>query len=72
MFVANPRCIPGRFANSQDCVRCELCVNHVPEVFALDSHGKAYIKMQPKNKVELSLVLQCVETCPISGIRDLE
>lgn len=68
MFAANPLCAPGRFANSRDCVRCELCINHAPQIFALDPAGKAYVHHQPQSPEELKKARTCLENCPISGI----
>lgn len=70
-FSMNPKNVPGRYATSADCARCELCYACLPEVFQIDEDGKSYLKRQPKTQKELDLIQEAIENCPISGIVEI-
>jgi len=71
-YKPNQRCVPGKFATSEECVRCELCTNLAPTLFRLDEEGKSYVARQPLFEFERRKVVEAMRNCPISGIRDIE
>ena len=50
------------------CIECGLCYGAVPEFFAEDEDGNAYIFKQPITDEEQQLCQEQLEDCPVCSI----
>ncbi|MBT3784832.1 ferredoxin [bacterium] len=69
-ITPNKKTTPGRYATSSECARCELCLNLLPGVFAIDEEGRSFVQHQPLTNEEHEKLHEALENCPISGIVD--
>ena len=53
--------------DSEGCLPCGLCYNQLPEVFAEDEEGFAYIFKQPGNQL-IEAVKELIRDCPVDSI----
>ena len=53
--------------DEESCLPCGLCYNHLPEVFAEDDEGNAYVHQQPSKELELE-VEELIRDCPADAI----
>lgn len=61
--------IPGKFYVDDQCIACDACVMEAPNFFTMnDDDGHAYVKLQPKNKIEFDECLSAMEACPVEAI----
>ncbi|MBY0416100.1 MAG: ferredoxin [Bdellovibrionales bacterium] len=61
--------VPGKFYVDEQCIACDACVMEAPNFFTMDDdEGHAYVKLQPKTKVELDECLSAMEACPVEAI----
>ena len=49
------------------CLPCGLCYNQLPEVFAEDDEGYAYVHKQPQKELLLE-VEELIRDCPVDSI----
>jgi len=49
------------------CIRCGLCPCTLPEVFAEDEDGFAYVHKQPDSSL-IEAVIELIESCPSGSI----
>ena len=70
----HPLNVKGRYfctfpdAESIDgCISCGLCPSSLPEVFAEDDEGFAYVHRQPETQLE-SIVEDLIRDCPVESI----
>lgn len=61
--------LPGKFYVDEQCIACDACVMEAPNFFAMnDDDGHAFVKLQPKNQVEINECLSAMEACPVEAI----
>ena len=58
----NYYCTSPEFDNG--CIQCGLCPGNLPEVFAEDDEGSAYVHQQPTEDL-ISLVEELILDCPV-------
>jgi ferredoxin len=51
------------------CTGCGLCVDELPEVFAMDDEGLAYVKYINPNGALADRVRETAAVCPVGVIR---
>lgn len=52
--------------NKRKCIGCGMCANSCPEVFEMDTSGKAKVKAQKK----LPCVKEAIKDCPANAISE--
>lgn len=52
--------------DEEACIGCELCVQICPDVFEMNSDGKASVK--PGSDESLECVDEAIDSCPTSAI----
>ena len=66
-----PQNVKGRFYVDTHCINCSLCPEIAPDIFATNHDlGVEYVKKQPENTTELSLMAEAINLCPANAIRD--
>ncbi len=66
-----PENVDGRFYVDTHCINCSLCPAIAPDIFATNhDEGFEYIKKQPQNKTERTLVAEAIRLCPANAIQD--
>jgi len=61
----------GRFYVDTHCINCSLCPEIAPDIFATNhDEGVEYVKKQPGNSTELTLMAEAINLCPANAIRD--
>ena len=68
----HPQNAPGAlFCTAEDapdaCITCGLCYGTLPEVFAEDEDGNAYVHTQPQPGLE-ELIEEIISDCPSESI----
>ncbi|NQZ56300.1 MAG: ferredoxin [Lentisphaeraceae bacterium] len=72
--IIHPQSVKGEFfCTSPDdinsgCIHCGLCYASVPEVFAEDEDGAAFVHKQPDEDLR-ELVEETLTDCPIGSIQ---
>jgi len=51
------------------CIQCGLCPGNLPEVFAEDEEGSAYVHTQPNADLEIA-VHELIQDCPVGSIQE--
>ncbi len=63
--------VAGKYYVDTGCMGCGVCVNIAPGIFEMNKDGSnAYVARQPKNKKEIDLCKEAIESCPASAIGD--
>ena len=57
-------------AQDEGCIQCGLCPSNLPEIFAEDDEGSAYVHCQP-NQDQVDLVEELILDCPVGSIKKL-
>lgn len=57
--------------NDDGCISCGLCPSSLPEVFAEDEDGLAYVYKQPGDELEF-IVEELIRDCPVESIGKTE
>lgn len=50
------------------CIGCDLCYTNVPEFFAQDAEGFAYVARQPMSPEEIDICMEQLTKCPVNSI----
>lgn len=50
------------------CIQCGQCYGAVPEIFAEDEDGNAYVVKQPSSAEDIALCQEQLEDCPVDSI----
>lgn len=63
--------VEGRFYIDTHCINCSLCPEISPDIFATNHDaGHEYVKKQPGNTTEFTLMAEAINLCPANAIRD--
>lgn len=55
------------FVDQEMCIGCGLCVDNLPDVFHMNTKGKAEC-FDPNGATETEIQLQAIDVCPVSCI----
>lgn len=56
------------YVNKDTCIACETCVSICPEVFSMDSDGKAVAIVADVSLDEKNSAIRSRDECPVSAI----
>lgn len=56
------------YVNKDTCIACETCVGICPEVFSMDSDGKAVAIVADVSLDEKNSAIRSRDECPVSAI----
>lgn len=59
------------FVDQDTCIGCGLCVTTAPDVFEMNDEGKAYAVADTTEENQAT-VLEAIDGCPVSAIREEE
>lgn len=59
------------YVDQDICIGCELCVTTAPDVFKMNDEGKAHAVADTTEENRAS-VLEAIDGCPVSAIREEE
>jgi len=61
----------GSFYVDIHCINCSLCQAIAPDIFETNhDDGYEYVKKQPQNTIELTLIAEAISLCPANAIQD--
>ncbi len=61
-----------KFKVTDECIACGACVEIALNNFSIGESGLAYVKKQPEDEQELSLVEEAAQACPVGAIVEME
>jgi ferredoxin len=66
-----PGNVEGKFFTTEDCDGCAYCAAVAPDNFDFDKSTNTYfVSRQPKDELEVEVVTEAMEDCPLDAIRD--
>jgi len=61
-------CTSSADENGEGCIACGVCYGSLPNIFAEDENGEAYVICQPDGQGEISLAEEQMNACPVNAI----
>jgi ferredoxin len=66
-----PLNVPGKFYVDDQCTDCDLCRECAPNNIRRDDrYGQSYVFKQPETDEEVAAVMEGVDGCPTSAVRN--